>query len=116
MNTLLENFYSKEYSKIKNLGYDFIEERKCLRQSDKLNTTKPQNKRLIVDQSTSSEGQGWNCKVPSANAKQHLLIPIDTGSTNVLPTAPSAYPYLPATASTYHHTPAPTSATPPNIT
>ena len=28
MNTLLENFYSKEYSKIKNLGYDFIEERK----------------------------------------------------------------------------------------
>ncbi|MGY8975700.1 MAG: hypothetical protein ACKVHD_05435 [Alphaproteobacteria bacterium] len=28
MNTVLENFYSKEYSKIKNLGYDFIEERK----------------------------------------------------------------------------------------
>ena len=28
MNKVLENFYSKEYSKIKNLGYDFIEERK----------------------------------------------------------------------------------------
>ena len=28
MNKALENFYSKEYSKIKNLGYDFIEERK----------------------------------------------------------------------------------------
>ena len=28
MNTTLENFYSIEYSKIKNLGYDFIEERK----------------------------------------------------------------------------------------
>ena len=28
MNSVLENFYSKEYSKIKNLGYDFIEERK----------------------------------------------------------------------------------------
>ena len=28
MNTVLENFYSKEYSKIKNLGYDSIEERK----------------------------------------------------------------------------------------
>ena len=28
MNTVLENSYSKEYSKIKNLGYDFIEERK----------------------------------------------------------------------------------------
>ena len=28
MNENLENFYSKEYSKIKNLGYDFIEERK----------------------------------------------------------------------------------------
>jgi hypothetical protein len=28
MNSILENFYSKEYSKIKNLGYDFIEERK----------------------------------------------------------------------------------------
>lgn len=28
MNTVLENLYSKEYSKIKNLGYDFIEERK----------------------------------------------------------------------------------------
>ena len=28
MNSVLENFFSKEYSKIKNLGYDFIEERK----------------------------------------------------------------------------------------
>ena len=28
MSTVLENCYSKEYSKIKNLGYDFIEERK----------------------------------------------------------------------------------------
>ena len=28
MNKVLENSYSKEYSKIKNLGYDFIEERK----------------------------------------------------------------------------------------
>ena len=34
MNTLLENFYSKEYSKIKNLGYDFIEERKIESNSD----------------------------------------------------------------------------------
>ncbi|MDB9972186.1 cupin domain-containing protein [Alphaproteobacteria bacterium] len=34
MNTVLENFYSKEYSKIKNLGYDFIEERKIESNSD----------------------------------------------------------------------------------
>jgi len=34
MNSVLENFYSKEYSKIKNLGYDFIEERKIESNSD----------------------------------------------------------------------------------
>ena len=34
MNSVLENFYSKEYSKIKNLGYDFIEERKIECKSD----------------------------------------------------------------------------------
>ena len=34
MNSVLENFYSKEYSKIKNLGYDFIEERQIESNSD----------------------------------------------------------------------------------
>ena len=34
MNSVLENFYSKAYSKIKNLGYDFIEERKIESNSD----------------------------------------------------------------------------------